>query len=94
MTDRSRLLSRLHRAIANSQNYRTSRRNRHHAARHAAALAERLGLIDRPAVCQACFHSRPLDRHHPDHSEPILVHFLCKECHIKADRNLQRRKGA
>jgi hypothetical protein len=94
MTDRSRLISRLNRAIAHSQNYRTSRRDRHSAARRAAALAERLGLIDRPAVCQACFCVKTLYRHHPDHSNPISVQFLCKECHLEADRNLSRKKSA
>lgn len=94
MTDRSRLLSRLHRAIIASQNYRTSQANRHRAARRAAALAESLGLIDRPSVCQACLHSRPLDRHHPDHADPIRVEFLCKACHLEADRNLLRKRSA
>lgn len=94
MTERGRLLSRLHRAIANSQNYKNSTRDRHHAARYAACLAERLGLIDRPSVCQACFHFRPLDRHHPDYSRPIHVEFLCKDCHAEADRMLLRKKGA
>lgn len=94
MTERGRLWSRLERAITASNNFKISKRDRHHAARRAAALAERLGLIDRPSVCQACFHSRPLDRHHPDHSNPISVEFLCKDCHKAADRNLLQKRGA
>jgi hypothetical protein len=93
MTERGRMIRRLQRAIAASSNPNISKRARHTAARRAAALAEGLGLIDRPAVCQACFHSRTLFRHHPDHSHPIAVVFLCEDCHRRADI-LQKRKGA
>lgn len=94
MTARARLVSRLSRALSTSNDFKLSQRARHDAARRAAALAERLGLIDRPKVCQACFHVQPLFRHHPDHSEPLRVKFLCRGCHAEADRiqaNLKKR---
>ena len=96
MTRRARLVSRFHRALGASSNYRTTQRARHDAARRAAALAEQLGLIDRPKVCQACFRELTLFRHHPNHHEPIRVQFLCRECHREADRlqSTLRRRGA
>lgn len=93
MTERGRLESRLRRALATARNFDESRRKRHEAARRAAALAERLGLVDRPSVCQACFHSRPLERHHPDHDRPIVVKYLCRDCHDRADQELSRKRG-
>jgi transposase-like protein len=92
MTERGRLESRLTRAIATSQNFDKSRRTRHNAARRAAALAENLGLINRPSVCQACFHSSTLERHHPDYSNPIFVEFLCPDCHRQADADLSKER--
>ena len=94
MTERARLVSRLSRALSASNDYRTSQRDRHEAARRAAALAERLGLIDRPKVCQACFHARTLFRHHPDNSAPLRIQYLCRGRHREADRvqaNLRKR---
>jgi hypothetical protein len=92
MTERGRLESRLARALATSRNFDKPRRTRHDAARRAAALAERLGLVNRPSVCQACFHFRPLERHHPDYSDPILVEFLCRDCHQKADSDIAKER--
>lgn len=55
------------------------------AARYAACLAEKLGLIDRPNGCEWCRQRRPLERHHPDHMEPLAVNWLCRDCHEIAD---------
>lgn len=55
------------------------------AARYAANLAEKLGLIERPDRCEWCVHRLPLERHHPDHSQPLAVNWLCRPCHDIAD---------
>lgn len=62
-----------------------SRRARTRAARYAAALAEQLGMLPRPKACQWCRRRLPLERHHPDHDEPLAVIFLCRDCHELAD---------
>lgn len=68
-----------------------TRRSRTRAARYAAALAERLGIIARPRACQWC--QRPqrgrlgrLERHHVEYAEPLAILWLCRTCHADADR--------
>jgi hypothetical protein len=55
------------------------------ASRHAAALAEKLGMIRRPELCEGCGRQRRLERHHPVHFEPLRVEFYCRPCHRIAD---------
>ena len=62
------------------------RRIRTRSARYAAALAEQLGLIDRPRGCSWCRRHQRLQRHHWDYDEPLNVTFLCIDCHEIADQ--------
>jgi hypothetical protein len=77
--------ARLHRHLEISKDPDRPRRIRTRAARYAAALAEQLGLIARPHVCTWCRRRQRLQRHHWDHSEPLAVTFLCRDCHQVAD---------
>lgn len=57
-------------------------RRRAHAALHSALNR---GVIVKPRVCQDC-HVEPEDpfllrAHHPDHSAPLDVEWLCSTCH-------------
>ncbi len=61
------------------------RRFRTRSARYAAALAEQLGLIERPRGCTWCHRRARLQRHHWDYTEPLNVTFLCRDCHAIAD---------
>jgi hypothetical protein len=61
------------------------RRLRTRSARYAAALAEQLGLLERPKGCSWCRRRRRLERHHWDYSEPLTVTYLCSDCHQIAD---------
>ena len=66
------------------------RRIRTRSARYAAALAEQLGLLDRPFCCEWCRRRRSLERHHWDYDQPLHVTYLCRDCHPIADSmNLQ-----
>lgn len=67
------------------------RRIRTRSARFAAALAEQLGLLERPARCSWCRNRRRLERHHWDYDEPLLVTYLCSDCHDIADDMVARR---
>lgn len=59
----------------------------HQMARHLRAA---------PACCEHCGHAAlKLERHHPDYLLPLLVEWLCRPCHRKADalRALYERHG-
>jgi hypothetical protein len=79
------LCSRLDRHLEVSLDPHRPRRIRTRAARYAAALGERLGLIERPSRCVWCRRRGRLQRHHWDYDEPLNVTFLCGDCHILAD---------
>jgi hypothetical protein len=86
---------RLARHLAIAADPRLPRRRRTRAARMAAALAERLGVISRPRRCAWCGDRRPgdLQRHHPDHAAPLLVLWLCRDCHRIADNMMRDEAG-
>jgi hypothetical protein len=77
--------ARLRRHLDISLDLQRPRRIRTRAARYAAALAEQLGLIERPKGCAWCRRRRRLERHHWDYAEPLNVTFLCSECHAIAN---------
>jgi hypothetical protein len=77
--------ARLRRHLEISADLLRPRRIRTRSARYAAALAEQLGLIERPNSCSWCRRRRRLERHHWDYEEPLIVTFLCGECHDIAD---------
>ena len=82
---RQELFSRLQRQLDLSQDVTRPRRLRTRSARYAAALGEQLGLLDRPRCCTWCRRRRTLQRHHWDYEEPLVVTYLCSECHAIAD---------
>ena len=81
----SEKFSRLHRHLELSTDPRKPRRLRTRSARYAAALAEQLGLLERPLKCSWCRRRRRLERHHWDYDQPLIVTFLCHDCHNIAD---------
>lgn len=54
-------------------------------AQIAANNAIRAGRLVRPAMCSACGGGGPIDAHHDDYSQPLLVRWLCKKCHWHAN---------
>jgi len=78
-------IARLRRHLEISADLLRSRRIRTRSARYAAALAEQLGLIERPHGCSWCRRRRNLERHHWNYDEPLNVTFLCGDCHEIAD---------
>ena len=77
--------SRLRRHLDVSLDPDKPRRLRTRSARYAAALAEQLGLLERPKCCSWCRRRLRLERHHWDYAEPLLVTYLCSDCHDIAD---------
>jgi len=82
---RRALHTRLQRHLEISLDALRPRRIRTRSARYAAALAERLGMIERPRCCSWCRRRGRLQRHHWDYDEPLVVTFLCADCHWVAD---------
>ena len=49
--------------------------------RELTASAERCGRLTRPPVCQKCGDDGPIEAHHEDYFQPLLIEWLCKRCH-------------
>lgn len=84
----------LERQLAAAADPRRAPRDRKRASRFAAALAEKLGILERPARCEYCRKRLPLERHHPDHARPLEVIYLCAGCHGHADDMALSRESA
>lgn len=54
----------------------------------------RRGSMERPSACQMCGKSGKVDAHHPDYSQPDLVAFLCRSCHMLSHRDADFEKRA
>ncbi len=54
-------------------------------ARSAVSHAIRDGKLIRPSHCESCSKKRFAEAHHKDYSKPLIVNWLCKECHKKWD---------
>lgn len=46
-----------------------------------------------PDCCQMCGLPKKLERHHPDYDLPLLIVWLCKPCHVKADAVRRAKSG-
>lgn len=63
---------------------RYRQRHPHIMKAHNAAARHRK---DKPDCCQRCEKATArLDRHHPDYRKPLEIEWLCKKCHVVADR--------
>ena len=55
------------------------------------------GHLVKPNVCEGCKMSAvPLDAHHEDYSQPLVVRWFCKRCHVQthtARRMLQQARA-
>lgn len=55
------------------------------ASRRITNKAVLAGLIQRKTECDVCATTGPLAKHHPDYQQPLLIQWLCHECHVRAD---------
>lgn len=40
--------------------------------------------------CEICGSEDHIEGHHPDHSRPFLLLYLCKDCHYRADADIDK----
>lgn len=57
----------------------------HHRARWLVKQAIRSGKFKPPIECELCGITDRVEGHHPDHSRPFFLLYVCKEHHIMAD---------
>lgn len=56
--------------------------------------AVRDGKLQRPECCEGCGLPKRVEKHHSDYSKPLLVVWLCKPCHIIADKIRRKLESA
>lgn len=44
--------------------------------------AVKLGRVTRPETCSRCGALGRIHAHHPDYTQPLLVEWLCHQCHV------------
>jgi hypothetical protein len=89
----------LYRRSASAFKERVARWKQENPARRAAQLrlkkAVSLGRILKPVACSRCGDAnRRIEAHHEDYRRPLDVAWLCKPCHVKADRERRKREVA
>jgi ribosomal protein L37AE/L43A len=89
--DRNRALlpHRVANAVRVTREWRRAHRDRLRAHNKAARTA-----IAAPPVCEGCGKPVRLEKHHHDYSRPLAVIWLCKPCHVVADKIRRRLEAA
>jgi len=54
-------------------------------ARYLVRQAVKTGKLIPLEECELCDSEDHVEGHHPDHSQPYLLLYLCKDCHHRAD---------
>jgi hypothetical protein len=79
---RAKLPHRVENAVRVTRNWRRKHKDRSSAQ----GKAERAHM-KAPTACEGCKRENVmLSKHHPDYSRPLLVMWLCKPCHVIADK--------
>ena len=50
-------------------------------ARQKVSYALRIGKLIKPNSCEFCNHKIKVEAHHSDYEQPLLVTWLCRNCH-------------
>lgn len=59
-------------------------------ARYLIRQAIKSGKLIPPEECEVCYTQDKIEAHHPDHSRPFFVLYLCKNCHSDADNSIDK----
>jgi len=60
------------------------------SARSLVRMAIKTGKLIPLEECEMCASEDHIEGHHPDHSRPFLLLYLCKDCHHRADTDPDR----
>ena len=60
---------------------RKRKKDRRYYARQMVHIALKLGMLTKPKVCSQCQRQIRLTAHHPDYEFPLVVEWVCYECH-------------
>ena len=55
-------------------------------AREAVKRAVRKGVLVRPFACERCQRPERLQAHHHDYRQPLVVEWICRDCHGQEHR--------
>lgn len=50
-------------------------------ARMKVQYAVKTGVLSKPKNCEVCFKKKKVSAHHEDYKSPLLVLWLCGDCH-------------
>ncbi|MCC7194600.1 MAG: hypothetical protein IT356_03490 [Gemmatimonadaceae bacterium] len=56
--------------------------------------AIRAGSVVQQSACEVCASTMRVEAHHDDYAKPLSVRWLCKVCHVAADRQRQQKEVA
>lgn len=59
-------------------------------ARYLVRQAMKTGKLTPLEECEFCGSDSHVEAHHPDHSKPFLLLYLCKDCHSDADSSIDK----
>lgn len=59
-----------------------------HSARQKLNSALRKNLLIKPDICSTCKEKKKLDAHHGDYTQPLIVEWLCRLCHIRLHKTM------
>lgn len=59
-------------------------------ARYLVRQAVKSGKLIPLEECEVCGSDNNIQGHHPNHSRPFLLLYLCKDCHADADNSLDK----
>jgi hypothetical protein len=59
-------------------------------ARYLVRQAIKSGKLIPLEECEVCVSDHLVEAHHPDHSRPFFLLYLCKNCHYDADNSIDK----
>jgi len=60
-------------------------------ARYYLYNAVKSGKILKPLICSKCKKKTKIEAHHSDYSKPLEVIWLCRSCHLIADKIMRKK---
>jgi len=62
-------------------------------ARYLVRQATKCGKLIPLEECEICGSNKCVEAHHPDYDRPFFLIYLCKDCHNRADKAIDKWEG-